>query len=489
MGKSIHWFRNDLRVEDNPALRDALARGTVLGLYVMEEGAQAAQRYHSGQAQKPELGGASKWWLHHSLQALDARLGGRLCIVRGDPLEAILNLAKQHDIDGVYWNRRYSDSDIVNDREVMSELRKAGLEVRSHNGSLLIEPWEVLKDDGSPYKVFTPYYRKVLQLLSARTEPTHSRVDGDFIDAGMSENKVSALGLLDKVYWYEEIEKLWIPGEDGAQRSLSRFLERGLASYKSGRDYPAQQSVSRLSPHLHFGELSPARLSQRVVDAGLEQSEEVQSEHFLRELIWRDFSYYLLYHFPHMDRMNLRTKFDGFPWRKDDDALRAWQLGMTGYPLVDAGMRELWQTGYMHNRVRMIVASFLVKNLMLHWHYGADWFWDCLLDADLASNSASWQWVAGSGTDASPYFRIFNPVIQGKKFDPDGAYILRFIPELATLPKKYLYAPYNAPAQVLQDCGIELGNHYPEPIVDLGLSRERALEAFKLLSSGEQQSG
>ena len=285
-----------------------------------------------------------------------------------------------------------------------------------------------------------------------------------------------------RIDWHDGIAAEWTPGEAGAAERLERFLESGIRNYKQGRNRPDQAFVSRLSPHLHFGEISPHRVWHAARPLGDRSELEKDVDHFLSELGWREFSHYLLYHWPEITDHNLQRKFNRFPWRDDDQSLRRWQRGRTGYPIVDAGMRELWQTGYMHNRVRMIVGSFLVKNLMLHWRHGEAWFWDTLVDSDLANNSASWQWVAGSGADAAPYFRIFNPVLQGKKFDPNGDYVRQYVPEIAALPNKHLQAPWEAPAEVLREAGIELGKDYPEPIVDLMESRDRALAAFKALT-------
>ena len=298
--------------------------------------------------------------------------------------------------------------------------------------------------------------------------------------AGVS---LDELGLLPDINWYDEIAANWSPGEDGARKRLATFLDKGIGDYKEGRNRPDQRHVSRLSPHLHFGELSPNQAWYAVDDSGTGLDLETNADCFLSELGWREFSYNLLYNQPELPTRNLQKKFDRFPWREDAEALRRWERGKTGYPIVDAGMRELWRTGYMHNRVRMIVGSFLVKNLMLHWHHGEHWFWDTLLDADLASNSASWQWIAGCGADAAPYFRIFNPVTQGKRFDPEGRYVRHYVPELEALPDKYIHAPWEAPDDILAAADIRLGDTYPEPVVDLKASRERALAAFKSLGS------
>ncbi len=289
------------------------------------------------------------------------------------------------------------------------------------------------------------------------------------------------LCLLPTNAWHEKLRQYWQPGEAGAQTRLKEFLRNGLKDYKEGRNHPGKNHVSRLSPHLHFGEISPNDVWHTAKQKMVEVRCRTDGEHFLSELGWREFSYNLLYHFPDLPRVNLQKKFDAFPWRKDEEALKRWQKGQTGYPIVDAGMRELWETGYMHNRVRMIVGSFLIKNLMLHWHYGEEWFWDTLVDADLANNSASWQWIAGCGADAAPYFRIFNPITQGKKFDEDGEYVRRHVSELKHMPLKFLHNPWEAPEKILREAGVKLGVDYPLPMVNLGDSRERALKAFSNL--------
>jgi deoxyribodipyrimidine photo-lyase len=325
--------------------------------------------------------------------------------------------------------------------------------------------------------VFTPFYKNaVAELPSPRTPlPVPSKID--FYPENVSRLTINGLKLLPNHPWSEKLTPYWQMGEDNAHQRLEDFIDEGLNHYKQGRDFPALNNVSRLSPHLHFGEVSPHQVwhAARLAEPSKDQ------EHFMRELGWREFSYHLLYHFPDLPEKNFNNRFDRFPWKENNEFLKRWQQGQTGFPLVDAGMRELWQTGYMHNRVRMVVGSFLVKNLLLHWHHGEAWFWDTLLDADLANNSASWQWVAGCGADAAPYFRIFNPCTQGEKFDPQGKYTRKFVPELAKLPDKYLYHPWDAPAEVLKEAGITLGETYPEPMVDLKASRDRALAAYDLV--------
>lgn len=465
MSTVIHWFRQDLRLKDNPALAAAAAGGRVLAVYILDD----------GNAGRHAMGGASRWWLHRSLQALSASLDGKLAVYSGDPASILRELAARHQATGITWNRCYEPWRIERDRSIKTCLGSEGLDVQTCNGSLLWEPRETLKADGTPYRVFSPFFHRGCNQAHPPREPAPAPASLDLLAA--EHPGLDALGLIPAIPWHEQMEPHWTPGEAGAQQRLGEFLENGLSDYKEGRNFPAGNNVSRLSPHLHFGELSPnqAWYAARGCDQGKDLA------HFLSELGWREFSHSLLYFNPDLPRCNLQEKFDQFPWGEDPQALQRWQRGRTGYPIVDAGMRELWQTGYMHNRVRMIAASFLVKNLLLHWHHGERWFWDTLVDADLANNSASWQWVAGCGADAAPYFRIFNPVTQGQKFDPEGAYTRRFVPELAQLPDKFLFNPWDAPAEVLRKAGVNLGETYPQPMVGLKPSRERALEAFRTL--------
>lgn len=465
----IHWFRQDLRLTDNPSLSEALAHGTVLPIYIQDE-KNAGENY---------MGAASQWWLHHSLVALNKSLNGKLSIHKGDPEKVLTDLVKEHNVKAVYWNRCYEPWRIARDVKIKKTLEAHKAESNSFNGSLLWEPWEILKKDNTPYRVFSPYYKKACLELNRPRVPVSKHLKMELYSENSTKLSIEDLQLIPKIGWYKGIEPHWNIGETSAQERLSAFIEDDLVNYKKGRDFPALKSVSRLSPHLHFGEIS----SNQIWHAAklIENSDD--QEHFLRELGWREFSYHLLYHFPNLPRDNLQPKFDKFPWVENETHLHSWQRGRTGYPLVDAGMRELWQTGYMHNRVRMVVGSFLVKNLLLHWHHGEKWFWDCLVDADLASNSASWQWIAGCGADAAPYFRVFNPTTQGQKFDPNGEYTKRFVPELSTMPNKYLFNPWDAPREVLQEAGVKLGKDYPKPIVDIKLSRLRALEAYQSLEN------
>jgi deoxyribodipyrimidine photo-lyase len=373
---------------------------------------------------------------------------------------------------------------MARDRRIKEALIQTGIAVQSFNASLLWEPWEVLKGDGTPYKVFTPYYRKGCLGRNTPRPPAANIPLLHFCGAvNLSGScRLDELDLLPRHDWYKKLEQHWHPGEKGAHQRFNDFVAGGLEGYRQGRDFPGLEQTSKLSPHLHFGEISPHQIRHFLLKAAVTGKIPADDlDHFFSELAWREFSYYQLYHNPHLPESPLRAEFQRFPWLKDAEGLRRWQRGLTGYPLVDAGMRELWQTGFMHNRVRMVVGSFLVKNLMLPWQQGESWFWDCLVDADLASNAASWQWVAGCGADAAPYFRIFNPVTQGRKFDPHGDYTRRYVPEIAALPDSYLHAPWTAPAAMLDQAKIVLGRDYPLPMVELKDSRQRALDAYQTM--------
>ena len=463
----IYWFRRDLRLLDNPALSEAANAGPVIPIYILDK---LQTNYTEGRA--------SRWWQNQSLYSLNKQLNHRLLIFNGDPKEIILRLAKVSDSKTVYWNRCYEPWQIEVDSKIERILKEKNINVIARNGSLLWEPWRTLKKDGTPYKVFTPYFKKRCLSLPEPRKPIPKPLNMILADiprkTAIKGNFISPK----ECSWENKIKKYWRIGEKAAINKLENFLKSGLSSYKEGRNYPSKINISMLSPHLHFGEISPNTIWHRVRTSG--QSED--SNHYLSELGWREFSYNLLYYFPQLPNKNLQTKFDRFPWRDNSEHLKKWQDGETGYPIIDAGMRELWETGFMHNRLRMIAGSFLVKNLLIHWHYGKEWFWNCLVDADLASNSASWQWVAGCGADAAPYFRIFNPIAQGQKFDPSGEYTRKFVPELRKLPNKYLFTPWEAPTELLADSGIKLGKDYPYPIVDLKNSRELALDAYSSIS-------
>ncbi len=464
---AIHWFRKDLRLSDNPSLTAASVHNRVLPIYILDDS-------NTGEY---AMGAASGWWLHHSLVSLNTSLNSSLSIYRGNPIEILVDIITRCNVKAVYWNRCYEPWAMHRDEKIKARLQARAIAVESYNGALLWEPWTVKKNNGDPYKVFTPFYRQGCLQSEVPRQPVPIPQATLYHHDTESTLSIDNLGLLPNTQWGKGLEANWIIGEEGAQARCRQFINEGLSEYKDGRNLPAKPYVSRLSPYLNFGEISPHQLWYTVRSIADNQ----HVEHFCRELGWREFSYSQLYHNPDLPTKNLQQKFDNFPWVEDQASLRAWQKGQTGVPMVDAGMRELWQTGYMHNRVRMIVGSFLVKNLRLHWHNGKQWFWDTLVDADLANNSASWQWVAGCGADAAPYFRIFNPITQGQKFDPDGCYVRRFIPEIAYLPNQYLFNPWEAPEHILKAAGVELGITYPKAIVDLKMSRNLALTAFQSL--------
>ena len=465
----VVWFRQDLRLEDNPALYEAAQRGCVIPIYILDE--VNAGNY--------KMGAASRCWLHYSLHELNKSLKEKLIILQGDAKEILPKFLRENNSTHLFVNRCYEPWRIARDKEIKSVLEQHNIQYHSYNASLLWEPWDVLKADGTPYKVFTPFYRKGCLSAQAPGSPLPAPQNLSLSNIKTQHMHIDDLHLLPNKEWYTSLIKYWHIGEKGARQQLRIFLTDGIKNYKKGRDFPGKDNVSRLSPHLHFGEISPRHIWHAVSMQGDDRN----IDHFCSELGWREFSYSLLYHFPHLPEENLNPLFDQFAWQDNHEALLLWQKGQTGIPIVDAGMRELWQTGYMHNRVRMIVASFLIKNLLIHWKHGERWFWECLFDADLANNSASWQWVAGSGADAAPYFRIFNPVIQGYKFDPDGEYTRRFVPELHKLPDKYLFNPWEAPRDILEKAEIKLGKDYPEPIIDIRASRERALKLFDSLKT------
>ena len=465
---NVMWFRQDLRLADNPALTNALEDGKTLPIFILDN---VNSKEHVN-------GAASKWWLHHSLIKLNKSLKNKLCFFTGNPIDILDEIHKQFEISNIFWSRCYEPWRIKRDKKIKKYFSDQNVNVNTFNGSLLWEPWNIAKKDGTPYKVFTPYYRKGCLNSDKPRMPLPAPNLSNLISIDNHDLKIEDLELMPKHNWYNKMISLWSPGEEGAHSKIEEFISNGLNNYKEGRNFPSNQNVSQLSPHLHFGEVSPNQVWYRAKTKEGKLGIKKDLDHFLSELGWREFSFNLLYHFPFLPKENLQKKFDNFPWDNDKDKLKKWQKGLTGYPIVDAGMQELWQTGYMHNRLRMVVGSFLVKNLLLHWHHGERWFWDCLIDADLASNSAGWQWIAGSGADAAPYFRIFNPITQGQKFDPDGKYTRKYLPVLNDMPDKFLFNPWEAPEDVLRSAGVKLGENYPLPIVEIGSSRQKALEAF-----------
>ena len=471
--KTIVWFRQDLRIHDNPALLAAVNAGDIFPIYILDD-------VNSGDW---AMGAASRLWLHESLDSLNASLNGRLCFFDGDAQIVLMDLVAELGATAVHWNRCYEPWRIGRDKKIKTQLSEKGVEVNSYNGSLLWEPWEITKKDGTPYKVYSPFFKRGCLAASHQIRqvlPAPKNINYLALPQGFASHSLEELRLKPSIAWDGGIRKAWSVGEDAAHDRLQQFIDRRLEGYKKARDFPAMGSTSRLSPHLHFGELSPHQVWFQVLQSDPVNKEDLS--HYQSELGWREFSYYLLYHWPQIPDQPFVKKYKAFPWCTDNEGLQQWQQGKTGYPIVDAGMRELWQTGYMHNRVRMIVGSFLVKNQLIHWRHGERWFWDCLVDADLASNSAGWQWVAGCGADASPYFRIFNPLLQSEKFDPEGEYLVRYLPELKGLPKKYRHKPWEAPCDVLDQAGIELGKDYPVPILDLKVTRERALSSLRAMN-------
>jgi len=474
---TIVWFRQDLRLDDHPALRAAMKHGgggPIIPVFIWapeEEGSWPP-------------GAATKVWLDGSLRSLDVdlrKIGSRLIIRRGPTLVTLRSLIRETNADAVMWSRRYEPSAIARDAAIKKALKDDGVEAESFNAGLLFEPWEIRTQEDKPYQVFTPFWKACLKqaepgaplpapkkLIAPESWPTSLTVD--------------ELQLMPTIDWARGICTSWQPGERGAKRFLTSFITGIMENYDESRDRPDKSGTSQLSPHLHFGEISPRRIWHAVHEhvGSLKSKTHAGPERFLAEIGWREFAHHLLFHFPRTTDEPLRAQFAAFPWDENPSALHAWQRGQTGYPLVDAGMRELWHTGWMHNRVRMVVASFLVKHLLLPWQEGAKWFWDTLVDADLANNTLGWQWTAGCGADAAPYFRIFNPISQGEKFDPQGAYLRKWVPELARLPDSLIHRPWETPMLALREAGIVLGENYPHPIVDHAKARERALAALEM---------
>lgn len=468
MPNALVWFRHDLRLDDNPALRAALDQGfTPIPVYVhapQEEGEWSP-------------GAASLAWLHRSLAALDADLrarGSRLLLREGPSAPALQALVEQTGAVAVFWNRKYEPATQPRDASLKKRLREQGLQVESFNGCLLFEPWDLATQQGGPYKVFTPFWRSALAQWRAPATWDAPGALPAFEDALPGES-LDAWRLAPALGWDAGFWKVWTPGEAGAREALEVFIDGALNGYRTDRDRPDRTGTSRLSPHLHFGEIAPWRITAELERART-AANSADMDGYIRELGWREFAYHLLHHFPQTTTQNLNPRFAHFDWAKvDPKALEAWQHGRTGVPIVDAGLRELWATGYMHNRVRMIVASYLTKHLRYHWLQGARWFWDTLVDADLANNTLGWQWTAGTGADAAPYFRVFNPVTQAEKFDPKGTYIAHWVPELAAVPVPLRFAPWEKP-----DVMSRIAPDYPRrPLVDLAEGREGALAAYR----------
>jgi deoxyribodipyrimidine photo-lyase len=467
----IVWFRNDLRLADHSALSAAAESGAaVLPLYILDDATPGRLR----------MGGASRWWLNGSVAALNADLtkrGGSLCLRQGSAPEVLATLLADTGASAIHVTRGYEPWEMELEKAVARACEAAGAAFRVFGGRLLFEPEAIVTGDGKPYRVFTPFWKACLAAGAPRTPlPQPKRLR--FAEAKSDRLEVLKL-LATRPDWAQGLRDTWQPGEARALARLGTFIKDRLANYADNRSRVDIDATSRLSPHLHFGEISPNQVWSAIGHAMSANARADRSaESYLREFGWCEFSYHLLHHFPNMPTEPLRPEFADFPGRDDPAALSVWRRGETGYPIVDAAMRELWHTGFMPNRARMIVASFLVKHLLIPWQRGADWFLDTLVDADLANNSASWQWVAGCGTDAAPYFRIFNPVLQGTKFDPNGDYVRRWVPELAGLPAPDIHAPWEAPEILLAQASVKLGKTYPLPIVGHASARARALAAF-----------
>lgn len=470
---AIVWFRNDLRVADNLAL-DAAARSgrPVVCVYIFDT--DPALR---------SLGAAQLWWLHHSLNALSARLqqlGSSLLLRRGTAAKVLIKLVDETGAKSVFWNRRHDPAAIAVDTKLKSALKDSGLEVQTFHGQLLHEPTQIKTAGGTPFKVFTPFWRTFCSGPEPR-QPISPPVKLSPLASRLESDRLEDWALLpEKPDWAGGMREEWIPGEEGASERLASFLGGAIEGYAEDRNVPGRTTTSKMSPHLAMGEITPFQIWHAASQAKNASSRDIDK--FRSEVGWREFAYHLLFHFPELASDNFNGTFDAFPWAAPDpEHLAAWQKGATGYPIVDAGMRELWTTGWMHNRVRMIVASFLIKHLLIDWREGEAWFWDTLVDACPANNPASWQWVAGSGADAAPYYRIFNPILQGEKFDGDGAYVRKWVPEIASLPDQFLHKPWEAPLLVLKAAGVRLGETYPKPIIEHEKARKRALSAFQSL--------
>jgi len=466
---AIVWFRADLRVADHPALHAAAESGRpLIALYVFDESGPRSP------------GAASRWWLHHSLQGLQRELGGlgiQLVLRRGDAVDILTDLIETTGATAVFFSRAYEPG-ACRQEEALNARVGENVELRRRAGSLLFEPEQISSGSGKPYRVFTPFWKACLASAAPRSPLPAPRKLVPAAGPAPASDSLSSWQLLpSKPDWSKGIAEAWTPGAPGAAARVEEFVDEALTNYAADRDRPDLRGTSRLSPHLRFGEISPRQV-WHAIDSHADGD---GKDAYLREIGWRDFSYHLLFHWPDMPEKPLRPEFGGFPWRDDAKALAAWQQGRTGYPIVDAGMRELWHTGWMHNRVRMAAASFLVKHLLIPWQEGERWFWDTLVDADPANNSASWQWVAGCGADAAPFFRIFNPIRQGERFDPQGNYVRHWIPELADIPDALVHEPWDAPQDVRESAGV--GVDYPLPLVEHKEARQRALDAFEKIKN------
>ena len=467
----IHWFRLDLRLNDNPALFElSKVVEKIIPIYIYEENI--------------EIGHASKCWLEKSLECLDnelAKLDSKLYVFKGNSKKIIDRIIEDKNISHFSWNRLYDKYSIIRDKEIKSSLNKKSIVCNTFNGYLLSEPWEVKNKSGNFFKVFTPFWKANFEILLNKKLSLSSSSKYNFYKKNInSVLKIEELQLnIPKKEWMNRILSYWDIGENAAKLKLKKFINNKLFNYSTGRDRPDSDFTSKISPHLHYGEISPLRIFNEVIKSNIDEN---NKKKYLSEIGWRDFSYNLLFNYPTMTEVPIQSKFKKFPWLRDKTNLHTWKLGKTGIPIVDAGMKELYEMGWMHNRVRMIVGSFLTKNLLIHWKEGERWFFDTLVDADIGSNSAGWQWISGSGADASPYFRIFNPILQGKKFDPKGEYVKKFLPSLDKIPEKFIHSPWEMTIEEQARYNFTLGRDYPKPIIDLNETRKRALAAFKKIS-------
>ncbi len=478
MSATIVWFRNDLRLADNPALFRALEKSeAVIPLFIW-----------APEEEEPWApGGAHRWWLHSSLESLKESLksiGSDLIIRRGSSLNVLREVINETNANAVFWNQGYLPALRDRDSIIDKSLSEEGVTARRFSGRLLHDPELIRTGSDKPYRVFTPFWKNLqasLDIAEPLPAPSSLPAPGKWPATDpLGDLELTAFAQ-DHVDWASQIRAFWRPGESGANDRLDAFVDEALIDYATRRNRPDKTGSSLLSPYLHHGELSPRQVWQKV-NAWVQNAPMREAANsFLSEIGWREFAYHSLWHFPALPNKPLREKYAGFGWTDDAEQLRRWQQGRTGYPMVDAGMRQLWALGWMHNRVRMIVGSFLTKHLLIHWKHGQDWFWDTLVDGDLANNALNWQWVAGSGPDAQPFFRIFNPITQGERYDPEGAYVREWIPELRDLPTKYIHKPWEASPDVLENAGIVLGTTYPEPIVDHAQARKRALDALELI--------
>lgn len=473
MSTSIVWFRQDLRLNNNLALKRAIQNSRkVIFLYLLDKNQHTFS-----------IGSASKWWLQKSLISLDNELrkrGSQLILKIGSPIEILLEICRQYKISTVYWNHTYDEFALREETKLIKRLNSEGIQTEVEHSNLLVEPWEVQSKSSSPYKVFTPF-TYALEAILARSKLTSATISGNLSSyhlPSVTSEQIKSMNLYSaNPDWAVEFDKVWDPGEQGAKRQWQHFLRFNLKNYSNNRDFPSKISTSCISPYLHFGEICITEIFRSL-----------SPEHDVlkKEFYWREFAHHLLYHFPQMIQDPLKSLFEHFPWSYNKEHFRIWQQGLTGIPIIDAGMRQLYTIGWMHNRIRMLVGSFLVKNLLIPWQWGAHWFWDTLVDADLANNSMNWQWVAGCGVDAAPYFRIFNPVLQSKRFDQKGEYIKKWVPELSQMDHRHIHEPWLAEKKILDKAGVILDKTYPLPIVDLNTTRKRALSLHRTLVNQSQ---